>query len=86
MDDLPDREEQMTQPLRMLPLVAKYTGAGDLTVEANFVWAPAPGSTDPNQVPASECVIDRASIAPAISGKPDIAQNAMAASAFAAPC
>jgi feruloyl esterase len=47
---------QMTRPLCVYPKVARYSGTGDPNQEANFVCAPAPGRTDPAQVPAPEYI------------------------------
>jgi len=44
---------QMTRPICVYPLVAKYSGSGDPNDAASFACAPAPGRTDPSQVPAS---------------------------------
>jgi feruloyl esterase len=54
VNDVPNLGVQMTRPLCVYPLVSKYGGTGDANTAENFVCAPAPGSTDPAQVPAPE--------------------------------
>jgi hypothetical protein len=43
---------QMTRPVCVYPNVARYSGGGDPNLAASFICSPAPGSTDPSQVPA----------------------------------
>jgi len=54
VSDLAANGVQMTRPICVYPNVAHYSGSGDTNDAANFTCAPAPGRTDPAQVPAPE--------------------------------
>jgi feruloyl esterase len=54
VQDVPNLGVQMTRPICVYPNVAKYSGTGDPNSAENFLCAPAPGKTDPAQVPAPE--------------------------------
>jgi feruloyl esterase len=56
VSDLAVNGVQMTRPICVYPNVARYSGAGDPNQAGSFVCAPAPGRTDPAQVPATEYV------------------------------
>jgi feruloyl esterase len=47
---------QMTRPICAYPNVARYSGVGDTNKAESFACAPAPGATDPGQVPAAQYV------------------------------